>query len=120
MARTARAFVLASGERYASLVINLVATAVLSRLLTPAEFGLVAIGFAAAALMEGIREFSAANYLVQAQELTRDALRTVFTIDPFLGVVQDIGLDQGAAESGDAQQGGAPVRDGTDVVDEPA
>jgi O-antigen/teichoic acid export membrane protein len=81
MARTARAFVLASGERYASLVINLVATAILSRLLTPAEFGLVAIGFATAALMESIREFSAANYLVQAQELTRDALRTVFTIN---------------------------------------
>lgn len=87
MARTARAFVLASGERYASLVINLVATAILSRLLTPAEFGLVAIGFAAAALMEGIREFSAANYLVQAQELTRDALRTVFTINIALMLV---------------------------------
>jgi O-antigen/teichoic acid export membrane protein len=87
MARTARAFVLASGERYASLVIGLVTTAILSRLLTPAEFGLVAIGFAAAALLEGIREFSGSNYLVQTPELTRDSQQTVFTINVGLMLV---------------------------------
>ena len=44
MACTARAFSPTSGDRNARLVMNLVATAILSRLLIPAEFGLVAIG----------------------------------------------------------------------------
>jgi len=81
MARVSRAFVLASGERYASVVINLGSTAVLSRLLTPAEFGVVVVGFSAAAFAEGVRELSASSYIVQAPKLDRDGLRSVFVIN---------------------------------------
>ena len=81
MARVMRAFVLASSERYLSTIINLGATAILSRLLTPAEFGIVVIGYAVAALAEGAREVSASNYIVQVHNLDRHALRSVFTIN---------------------------------------
>lgn len=76
-----RAFVLASSERYLSVLINLSATAILSRLLTPAEFGIVVISFAISALAEGAREVSASNFIVQAHNLDRLALRSVFTIN---------------------------------------
>jgi O-antigen/teichoic acid export membrane protein len=87
MARIARAFAFASMERYLALVINLGATAILSRILTPAEFGVVVIGFAAAAIADGVRELSASSYVVQAQTLTKDSLRTVFTVNTGLTLV---------------------------------
>jgi O-antigen/teichoic acid export membrane protein len=80
MSRTARAFILASIERYASLLINLCSTAILSRLLTPGEFGVVVMGFAATALAEGVRELGGASYVVQARDLDRETLRCAFTI----------------------------------------
>jgi O-antigen/teichoic acid export membrane protein len=80
MARVAQAFAIASLERYASLIINLASTAVLARLLTPGEFGIVVIGFAAAAFAEAVRELSGASYIVQARELKRETLQCAFTI----------------------------------------
>ena len=81
MARVGRAFIFASSERYISLLINLSTTAILSRLLTPAEFGIVIIGFAVAAIADGVRELSAATYVVQAPTINRSVLRTVFTVN---------------------------------------
>jgi O-antigen/teichoic acid export membrane protein len=76
----ARAFAIASIERYASLLINLGSTAILSRLLTPGEFGIVVIGFAAAALAEAVRELGGANFIVQTGELDCKVVRCAFTI----------------------------------------
>ena len=87
MARVARAFIFASSERYFGVLITLGTTAILSRLLTPGEFGIVIIGFAAAAIADGIRDLSASTYVVQAPVIDRAILRTVFTVNAGLTFV---------------------------------
>jgi O-antigen/teichoic acid export membrane protein len=82
-----RAVLLASGERYGVLAINLVTTFIIARLLGPAEFGVAVIGMAALALAETLREFGAGSYIVQERELVRDRLRSAFTISAILTLV---------------------------------
>jgi O-antigen/teichoic acid export membrane protein len=68
-------------ERYGSLLIFLVSTAILSRLLTPAEFGTYAVINALTAVVAAsFQEFGGANYLIQKRELTAESIRTAFTI----------------------------------------
>lgn len=78
-------------ERYASLALFLAATAVLSRLLTPKEFGTFAVVNALTVVIcASFQEFGGANYLIQKHELSRAAVRTAFTItfgiSAFVGV----------------------------------
>jgi O-antigen/teichoic acid export membrane protein len=78
-------------ERYGSLVLFLVATAVLSRLLTPKEFGTFAvINALTAVITASFQEFGGANYLIQRRELSRECVRTAFTVT--LGISVLIGL----------------------------
>ena len=67
-----RSILFSAVERYGSLVLFLVATAVLSRLLTPAEFGIYAVVNAVTAVIAAsFQEFGGANYLIQKRELSR-------------------------------------------------
>jgi O-antigen/teichoic acid export membrane protein len=68
-------------ERYASLLLFFVVTAVLSRLLTPKEFGSFAVVNALTTVITAsFQEFGGANYLIQKRELSRASIRTAFTI----------------------------------------
>jgi O-antigen/teichoic acid export membrane protein len=55
-------------------------TAVLARLLTPAEFGISVIGTAVLGVAEALRELGSIAYLVQQKDLSQTKIRTVFTI----------------------------------------
>jgi O-antigen/teichoic acid export membrane protein len=67
-------------ERYASLALFFLATAVLSRLLTPKEFGAFAVMNAITVVTTAsFQEFGGANYLIQKPELSRASIRTAFT-----------------------------------------
>lgn len=74
--------VLFSGlDRYAGLVLFLVSTAVLSRLLTPSEFGVFAVVDALTTVIAApFQEFGEANYLIQKHELSRGTIRRAFTV----------------------------------------
>src|SRR4051794_3094305 len=68
-------------ERYASGALFFVATAVLSRLLTPGEFGTFAVvSSITAVIAASFQEFGGANYLIQKHELSRANIRTAFTV----------------------------------------
>jgi O-antigen/teichoic acid export membrane protein len=68
-------------ERYASGALFFVATAVLSRLLTPSEFGTFAVvSSITAVIAASFQEFGGANYLIQKHELSRASIRTAFTV----------------------------------------
>lgn len=68
-------------ERYASLALFFVSTAILSRLLSPAEFGTYAVVNALTAVIAAaFQEFGGANYLIQKQELSAASVRTAFTV----------------------------------------
>jgi O-antigen/teichoic acid export membrane protein len=75
-------------ERYGSLVLLFVSTAVLSRLLAPAEFGVYAVVNAIVAVtIAPFQEFGGANYIIQKRSLSRRDIRTAFTITFCLSVL---------------------------------
>ena len=68
-------------ERYGTLLLFVISTAILSRLLTPAEFGVYALVNALTAVVAAsFQEFGGANYIIQKQPLTNHDVRTAFTI----------------------------------------
>jgi O-antigen/teichoic acid export membrane protein len=78
-------------ERYAGVGLFLVVTAVLSRLLTPSEFGTYAVVNAICAVIAAFfQEFGGANYLIQKHELSSASVRTAFSIT--LGMSALIGI----------------------------
>jgi O-antigen/teichoic acid export membrane protein len=88
-----RSIVVSAIERYASLVLFLVGTAVLSRLLTPPEFGIYAVVNALIAVISAsFQEFGGGNYLIQKRELSRSNIRTAFTITQGISVLIGIVL----------------------------
>jgi O-antigen/teichoic acid export membrane protein len=81
MNRIHRSILFSAVERYGSVVFAVASTAILSRLLTPQEFGIYAIvnaiTMAVAASFQG---FAGANYLIQKPSLSEQDIRTVFTL----------------------------------------
>jgi O-antigen/teichoic acid export membrane protein len=68
-------------DRYGSLIFFLVSTAVLARLLSPAEFGIYAVVNALTTIIAiSFQEFGGSNYLIQKPHLSEQHVRTAFTI----------------------------------------
>jgi len=67
-------------EKYAGLVIGMAMTIAGARLLTPADFGVFAIGMSVVMLLDVLRDFGAGTYLVQLKVLERSAVRSAFTV----------------------------------------
>lgn len=74
-----RALAYSSGERYSTIILNFVLIAAVSRILTPEEIGVSAIGATIITFTEGVRD-STSTYLVQKKLATREDARTSFTI----------------------------------------
>jgi len=74
-----KAALLTSMDRYATLIVNFISVMCLSRLLTPAEIGVVAIGAAILAFSEATRDV-ATSYIIQKPDLDRSDLRTSTTL----------------------------------------
>lgn len=82
-----RAFLWVSAGRYLVLAINLAATVVLARLLTPDEFGLAVLGGAVLAVAEAIRALGGGAYIVQKKELAPNDVRSNFTVSLAVTIV---------------------------------
>lgn len=81
MSAVHRSIVVSAVERYASVSLFVITTAIISRLLTPAEFGTFAVvGALTTVVSVPFQEFGGANYLIQKQDLSRRQIRTAFTI----------------------------------------
>jgi O-antigen/teichoic acid export membrane protein len=81
MDRLHRSIFFSAVERHGSAFLFLVSTAVLSRLLTPREFGIYAVVVALTAVATACsQEFGGANYLIQKPTLSEQDIRTAFTI----------------------------------------
>jgi O-antigen/teichoic acid export membrane protein len=91
MLSVSRSILLSAVERYGSLLLFLVATAVLSRLLTPAEFGTYAVaGAITTVIAASFQEFGGANYIIQKRELSCINTRSAFTVT--LGISVLVGV----------------------------
>jgi O-antigen/teichoic acid export membrane protein len=74
-------------ERYASLLLFFVSIGILSRLLSPNEFGVYAVVLAITSVFSASsQEFGGANYLIQKASLSEGNVRTAFTITFCLSV----------------------------------
>ncbi len=93
MSSMQRSIFFSAVERYASLVLFFVSTAVLSRLLSPEEFGIYALVTAVTSVFAASsQEFGGANFLIQKASLSDDNVRTAFTITFCLSMVIAFGL----------------------------
>ncbi|MBV9066238.1 MAG: oligosaccharide flippase family protein [Methylobacteriaceae bacterium] len=80
-------------ERYTSLLLLFFSTAMLSRLLTPAEFGIFAVINALTAVVAAsFQEFGGANYLIQKQQLSHANIRTAFTVTLAISALVGVGF----------------------------
>lgn len=67
-------------ERYASLVVAIGSTMILSRLLTPTDVGIYSMCAAVAAVAGILRDFGVSEYLIQERDLTREKIRAAYGI----------------------------------------
>lgn len=81
------ALLLSTIERYFSLLGNFACVVVVSRLMAPEEIGVSVVGMAIVAIALSAREFVSTNYLVQTPDLSRDQVRSAFTVMVLFTVV---------------------------------
>lgn len=87
MSNVRSSFLLSFVEKYIVLILNIISTVVLARLMTPAETGLFSVASGLINLAQTLRDFGAANYVLQEKELTRDRLATALGIAIGIGLV---------------------------------
>lgn len=75
-----RSLAFSFGQTYGGYVLGVIGTLVLARLLTPAEFGVFAIGTSVVMLLDAVRDFGVGTFLVQERNLTRERVRSAFTV----------------------------------------
>lgn len=81
MSRLRRSILLSAMDNYGGLLLTLLSITILSRLLTPHEFGIYAIITSIPGVLSAVREFGGANYIIQKQNLSEHCVRTAFTIN---------------------------------------
>lgn len=75
MSATRHSFFFSFAEKYTVLLLGIIATMVLSRLLTPAEVGVYSLGAVLVALAQVVRDFGVGQYLIQEKQLDTVKLR---------------------------------------------
>ena len=73
-----RSLALVFVNRYAVMVISIVATLTLARLVTPAETGLFSVTASVIFLAQAVREVGIVEFLMQDRDLTSEKIRTAF------------------------------------------
>ena len=75
MSTTRHSLLFSFAEKYTVLLLGIVATMMLSRLLTPAEVGVYSLGAVLVALAQVVRDFGVGQYLIQEKQLDMVKLR---------------------------------------------
>ncbi|APW39486.1 hypothetical protein RD110_21570 [Rhodoferax koreense] len=74
-------------DRYSALVIAVASSAILARLLTPAEIGIFSVTMVLLSYIGNLRDLGAGQYLLQEKELTQDRIRATWTVQLGLGLL---------------------------------
>jgi O-antigen/teichoic acid export membrane protein len=81
MDRVRAAVLFASADKYVTTLLSIATTAVVARLVGPAEFGISVLGTAALGMANAVREIGTSAYIVQNPALSVDKLRAVVTLN---------------------------------------
>ena len=84
---TRRALSFSFLDRYSGLVLNIIASMILARLLTPAEIGVFSVTMVLLGFIRTFRDMGSGQYLVQEKELTTDRIRAAWTMQLGLGLL---------------------------------
>jgi O-antigen/teichoic acid export membrane protein len=79
-------------SKYFGVVFQFGSSLFLARLLTPSDFGIFAVALSLIGFAHLLRDFGIGGYIVQEAELTRDKLRTAFTLGLLLSCTLGLGL----------------------------
>ena len=91
MSKIRGALLFVTGGKYITAVVGLGTTALVSRLVTPYEYGIAVLGMSTLAVAGSVRELGSAAYVVQVPELTEARLQGVFTINLMVTAVLTAG-----------------------------
>lgn len=72
---------LSLADSYVGLVLQIVSTMIISRVLTPADVGIVAIAMVFSGLASMFRDFGIAEYMIQERELDRDKIAAALSLN---------------------------------------
>jgi O-antigen/teichoic acid export membrane protein len=74
-------------DRYSALFLAIGSSAVLARLLTPAEIGIFSVTMVLLSYIGNLRDLGAGQYLLQEKELTQDRIRATWAVQLGLGLL---------------------------------
>ena len=74
-------------SRYSNVLISILITAVLARLLTPEEFGVIAIVMVFISFFQLLSNFGLGPAIIQNKELTKSDIQSLFTFSILVGLV---------------------------------
>ena len=95
-----RSLAYSAAGSYASLVLQLTATVVLSRVLTPVEVGIFAVAAVFTSMASNFRDFGVAEYLIQEKTLTNEKIRAAFGVNIVVSWLMGLLIFAGAGYAG--------------------
>lgn len=81
MSSVRRSLALSALDSYIGMALQIASTVILSRLLSPNEVGIFAIGAALMAIAGTVRDFGMGEYLIQAKELNYDRFQSAYGVN---------------------------------------
>ena len=87
-----RSLILSFAERYASIIVNVLATTLLARLLTPQDYGIYTVGVVVVGFASTLGDFGVVSFLTQEKNLTESQVRTAFGISILIGLVMGMAI----------------------------
>ncbi|MCS5735597.1 lipopolysaccharide biosynthesis protein [Herbiconiux daphne] len=88
--RAVRGVLVTTGGLWGRALLQTVSTVVLARLLTPADFGLIAMVGAVMGLAELVRDFGMTGAIIQAQNLTEKVWQSLLWLSVLIGIVLSV------------------------------
>lgn len=85
--RASRGIAITMGGMWSKTIIQMAAIMLLGRLLTPDDFGLVAMVTAISGILDLVRDFGLTGAIIQAREISERAWRSLFWLALALGIV---------------------------------
>ncbi len=98
MSAVRRSILFSVVDRYLTQILLIGTTAIMARLLTPAETGLYIVSYAFIMLADNFRSFGTSVYIVQATNLPRETVRSAFTVTLLLSLAVALGIFAAAEE----------------------
>lgn len=74
-------------QKYSSMLVTLVVTMVMARILSPADFGVVAIAMVVIAFLNIFSTMGIGPAIIQKKDLTQEDLDNIFSFSVYLGIV---------------------------------